>query len=61
MNRKPENPKMRSTILIREYNELAKETDRLPPNDVARVLFGLFGEVGGIMTADKKHRRGAVG
>lgn len=49
-----------STMLIDDYVRQIAPTDRMP-EDVRPVLFGLFGEVGGIMTATKKHHReGAV-
>ena len=44
------------SILISEYARAMIDTDVLG-NDVAPVLMGLFGEVGGIMAAAKKHVR----
>ena len=46
-----------SSILLREYVELAVETDRLSKSDVQSVLLGLFGEVGSIMASAKKLKR----
>lgn len=37
--------------------EHIRPTDRLPCDDLATVLMGLFGEVGGVMAATKKLRR----
>lgn len=49
-----------STIMLGEYVSEIANTDNMK-RDVRPVLFGLFGEVGGIMTAAKKHHReGAV-
>lgn len=49
-----------ATLLIDDYVRQVAPTDRMPV-DIRPVLFGLFGEVGGIMTALKKHHReGAV-
>lgn len=49
-----------STMLIADYVREIAETDKMKP-EIHPVLFGLFGEVGGIMTAAKKHHReGAV-
>lgn len=47
-------------MLIEDYVRLVAPTDQMP-DDIRPVLFGLFGEVGGIMTAAKKyHREGPV-
>lgn len=47
-------------MLIDDYVREIAATDQMKP-DIQPVLFGLFGEVGGIMTAAKKHHReGAV-
>lgn len=47
-------------MLIDDYVRQIAPTDKMP-TDIRPVLFGLFGEVGGIMTAAKKHHReGAV-
>lgn len=45
------------SILLREYIQKIEGTDKLPQDDLLPVLMGLFGEVGGIMTAAKKRRR----
>lgn len=49
-------PLYQSTILLSEYVQAVGPTDRMKA-DIQPVLFGLFGEVGGIMTAAKKHHR----
>lgn len=49
-----------STMLLSDYVREIAATDKMKP-DIQPVLFGLYGEVGGIMTAAKKHHReGAV-
>lgn len=49
-----------STMPIAEYIRKVADTDKMKP-DIRPVIFGLFGEVGGIMSAAKKHHReGAV-
>lgn len=49
-----------ATMMIDDYVRQIAPTDTMP-EDLRPVLFGLFGEVGGIMTAAKKyHREGAV-
>lgn len=45
-----------ATMLIDNYVRAIGTTDKMKP-DIQPVLFGLFGEVGGIMTAAKKHHR----
>jgi hypothetical protein len=45
-----------NTMLLTDYVKLVDPTDKMPP-DLAPVLFGLFGEVGSIMAASKKHHR----
>lgn len=47
-------------IFIDEYDRLTRETDRFEPDQVAPILLGLFGEVGGVMAAAKKHRREGI-
>ena len=44
------------TLLISEYVLEISKTDKMD-DEVGPVLFGLFGEVGGIMAAAKKHHR----
>ena len=44
-------------ITFRDYLNFVKKTDRLPNDDLSAVLHGLFGEVGGIMSAAKKLKR----
>lgn len=46
-----------SIIPLSEYDRLARETDRFPLSDLVPIQLGLFGEVGGIMSTAKKHRR----
>lgn len=47
------------SILLADYVELIRATDRLSETDLQPVLLGLYGEVGGIMAAAKKfHREG---
>lgn len=43
--------------LLREYAARAANTDRFLRTDLHPILLGLFGEVGGIMSAAKKHKR----
>ena len=45
------------SILLSEYSASVAATDILPKDDLAPALMGLFGEVGGIMSAAKKHVR----
>jgi NTP pyrophosphatase (non-canonical NTP hydrolase) len=45
------------TISIADYERLTAETDRFGQDEIAPILLGLFGEVGGVMAAAKKHRR----
>lgn len=45
-----------ATMLIDDYVRQIAPTDKMPA-DIRPVLFGLFGEVGGIMTAAKKYHR----
>lgn len=45
-----------ATMLIADYVRDVAATDKMKP-DIQPVLFGLFGEVGGIMAAAKKHHR----
>ena len=45
------------SILLCEYMQEIEGTDKLPQDDLRPVIMGLFGEVGGIMTAAKKRRR----
>ena len=50
-------PTPERSILLRSYMEQIAPTDRLPDEDLRSVQMGLFGEVGGIMAAAKKHHR----
>lgn len=45
------------SVLLRDYEKAILPTDRLPRDDLRPVLFGLFGEVGGVMTTIKKLHR----
>ena len=45
------------TILLREYAAGVEATDRFGKGDVQPIVLGLFGEVGSVMSAVKKHRR----
>lgn len=45
------------SIPLSEYAALVADTDVLPKEDLAPVLMGLFGEVGGIMSTAKKNVR----
>ncbi|HKI60666.1 MAG TPA: pyrophosphatase [Mariprofundaceae bacterium] len=47
----------KNNFVFSDYLQFVKDTDRLPKNDLAPVLHGLFGEVGGLMTAAKKIKR----
>ncbi len=44
-------------ITIADYLKFIYDTDRLPTDDLAPVVQGLFGEIGGLMTAVKKLKR----
>lgn len=51
---------VQTTLLIADYVREIAPTDKMKP-DIKPVLFGMFGEVGGIMAASKKyHREGEV-
>src|SRR5258706_15952995 len=43
-------------ILLTDYMGLVEPTDKMPP-ELEPILFGLFGEVGGVMAASKKLHR----
>ena len=43
-------------LLLSDYSKLVEPTDNMPP-ELGPVLFGLFGEVGGVMAAAKKLHR----
>ncbi len=45
------------TILLSDYLKQAATTDRFTDADLQPILLGLFGEVGSIMAAAKKHHR----
>ena len=47
----------RCSTLLGGYVKIVQLTDRLPGDDLRPVLFGLYGEVGGIMAIAKKIRR----
>jgi NTP pyrophosphatase (non-canonical NTP hydrolase) len=44
-------------MLLREYAAGVEATDRIKKEDIQPIVLGLFGEVGGIMSAVKKHKR----
>ena len=46
-----------SSTILDDYLREIKPTDRLPADQLEPVLMGLFGEVGGILAALKKHVR----
>lgn len=49
------------SILLQEYVDAIRPTDRLPQDDLRPVMMGLFGEVGSIMAPAKKlHREKAA-
>ena len=45
------------SVLLRDYEKAILPTDKLPPDNLRPVLFGLFGEVGSIMATIKKLHR----
>jgi NTP pyrophosphatase (non-canonical NTP hydrolase) len=45
------------SILLSDYIKGAEATDRFPKADIQPILLGLFGEVGSVMAAVKKHKR----
>lgn len=47
----------RATTLLHDYVAGAVPTDRFGDTDFQPILLGLFGEVGGVMAAVKKHKR----
>jgi hypothetical protein len=47
----------RTTILLREYASSVEATDRFGKDEVQPIVLGLFGEVGSVMSAVKKHKR----
>lgn len=44
-------------MFIADYVRLVQDTDRFELEEISPILLGLFGEVGGVMAAAKKHRR----
>ncbi|MBL4742394.1 MAG: pyrophosphatase [Idiomarina sp.] len=42
---------------LSEYEDLARQTDRFPDDDLVPILLGLYGEIGSVMSATKKYRR----
>jgi hypothetical protein len=46
-----------NTLLLRDYSSIVAETDKLPQHELLPVLYGLYGEVGSILTAAKKYYR----
>jgi NTP pyrophosphatase (non-canonical NTP hydrolase) len=47
----------KATILLREYAAGVEATDRFGQDEVQPIVLGLFGEVGSVMSAVKKHKR----
>jgi NTP pyrophosphatase (non-canonical NTP hydrolase) len=45
------------SILLCDYIKGAEATDRFPKADIQPILLGLYGEVGSVMSAVKKHKR----
>lgn len=45
------------SVSLSEYQTLIKETDRFKEDAFTPIIFGLFGEVGSIMSASKKYQR----
>lgn len=45
------------SILLRDYIQKVEPTDNLPQDNLHPILMGLFGEVGSVMAAAKKHCR----
>lgn len=45
------------TILLREYMDGVQSTDRFRADEIQPIVLGLFGEVGSVMSAVKKHKR----
>ena len=54
---RPASPGLQQSVLLRDYAEQVLRTDQLPEKDLRPVLFGLFGEVGGVMATIKKLHR----
>jgi NTP pyrophosphatase (non-canonical NTP hydrolase) len=48
---------LKATILLREYAAGVEATDRFGKDEVQPIVLGLFGEVGSVMSAVKKHKR----
>lgn len=49
--------KSSGSVSLEEYQALIKETDRFHDDSFTPIIFGLFGEVGSIMSASKKYQR----
>jgi len=49
--------KPKAIVLLREYAAGVEPTDRFGKNEVQPIVLGLFGEVGSVMSAVKKHKR----
>ncbi|MET4602079.1 NTP pyrophosphatase (non-canonical NTP hydrolase) [Bradyrhizobium sp. JR4.1] len=45
------------TFLLREYASGVRSTDRFRSDEIQPIVLGLFGEVGSVMAAVKKHKR----
>lgn len=51
------NCRLKPTVLLREYAAGVEATDRFGKKEVQPIVLGLFGEVGSVMSAIKKHKR----
>jgi len=49
--------KSSGSVSLSEYQTLIKETDRFREDSFTPIIFGLFGEVGSIMSVSKKYQR----
>ena len=47
----------RTTVLLHQYAAGVEATDKIDKDDVQPILLGLFGEIGSVMSAVKKHKR----
>lgn len=53
----PTDSKVLTSTILTDYSHKIEPTDQLPTGDLTPVLMGLFGEVGGILAANKKRVR----
>src|SRR6266849_1716391 len=47
----------RQSILLADYIKGAEATDRFSSTEIRPILLGLYGEIGSVMAAVKKHKR----